>query len=337
VVASLQHALHRYPLLSPMFVLVTSWLVFAWASETGRFATWGTTSTILNQTAVLGTLAVGQTLIILTAGIDLSVGTAMLLTHIIVAKVFRGGLYIFTWQVFGPSPAWLAFLVAAIAAMLMGLAHGALVTRLKLPPFIVTLGTFYIFQSLGLVYSEAQTIPKEQLGGDGGFLMFGARSFKWGEFAPIYGVAVMIVLYVVVWFVLGQTSWGRHVYAVGDDPEAARLAGINTDRVLISVYLAAAAVYVVGSWVMLGRAESASTNSAADVNLETVTAVVIGGTSLFGGRGRVWGSLIGALIVSVFRLGLKQAGVDAYWQNAAIGSLIIVAVSLDQWIRKVAK
>jgi fructose transport system permease protein len=320
-----------------MFVLVTSWLVFAWASETGRFATWTSTGTILNQTAVMGTLAVGQTLIVLTAGIDLAVGTAMLLTHIVIGKVVRDGLWLFSWHVLDPQPASVAIVVGAVCALAIGLFHGALVTRVKLPPFIVTLGTFYIFQSLGNVYSKAQTLSKEELGGPDGLLLFGSRSLQAGEFKIIYGVVIMVVLYAMISYALSFTAWGRHVYAVGDDPEAAQLAGINVKKVLISVYVVAAAVYLVGAWVMLGRAESATMNNAADVNLETITAVVIGGTSLFGGRGRVWGTLFGALVVSVFRLGLKQAGVDVLWQNAAIGSLIIIAVALDQWIRRVGK
>jgi fructose transport system permease protein len=127
------------------------------------------------------------------------------------------------------------------------------------------------------------------------------------------------------------------VYATGDDPEAARLAGINTKRVLLSVYVVAGLIYAIGGWVQLGRSLSASSNAATDINLETITAVVIGGTSLFGGRGRIWGTLVGALIVTVFRIGLQLAGVNAYYQNFAIGALILVAVALDQWIRRVSR
>jgi fructose transport system permease protein len=337
VLESIQHALHRFPVLSPLTVLIVSWVVFAWASETGNFATWGTTETILKQSVVLGTLAVGQTLIVLTAGVDLAVGTGMLLTHMVIATTLRDGIDWFGLDLVGPLPSWVAMLVGAIVAVGLGAFHGFLVTKVKLPPFIVTLGTFYIFQSIGLVHGKAQTISKEELGGNDGLLLFGSRTIDIGPMSVVYGVIIMLVLYAVFSYVLSQTAWGQHVYAVGDDAEAARLAGINTGRVLMSVYMVAGALYAVGGWVMLGRAESASMNSAADVNLETITAVVIGGTSLFGGRGRLVGSLIGALIVNVFRLGLKQAGVDQYWQNAAIGALIVLAVSLDQWIRKVAK
>ena len=114
----------------------------------------------------------------------------------------------------------------------------------------------------------------------------------------------MLLLYVVVAFILAKTAWGRHVYAVGDDKEAARLAGIGVNRVLMSVYLAAGAVLAVGAWIQIGRTNAASPNAGTDLNLDSITAVVIGGTSLFGGRGTVWGTLLGALIVGVFRNGL---------------------------------
>ena len=124
------------------------------------------------------------------------------------------------------------------------------------------------------------------------------------------GVLVALAMYVVFAYILSYTAWGRHVYATGDDREAARLAGINIVRVVISVYMVAGLVYAVGGWVQLGRSLSASSNAAADINLETITAVVIGGTSLFGGRGQLLGTLVGALIVTVFRIGLSLAGVE---------------------------
>jgi fructose transport system permease protein len=146
---------------------------------------------------------------------------------------------------------------------------------------------------------------------------------------------MMLLLYIALAFILGKTAWGRHVYAVGDDKEAARLAGIPVNRVLMSVYLAAGAVLAIGAWIQIGRTNAASPNAGVDLNLDSITAVVIGGTSLFGGRGSVWGSLLGALIVGVFRNGLSLAGLDVLYQTLAVGVLIILAVSIDQWIRKV--
>ena len=321
----IQHALHRYPVLSPTFVLLVSCVVFTLFGE-GRFQRPETIGIILQQTAVLATLAIGQTLIVLTAGVDLSVGTAMLLTHLVVAKV----------AVDQGVPGFFALLLGVVVGVTLGAFHGNLVTRIGLPPFIVTLGTFYIFNSLGLVYSKAQTISKEALGGEGSLLLWTGKGISIGSMRITTGVLVALGMYVIFAYVLANTAWGRHVYATGDDREAARLAGIDVNRVLVSVYVVAGLVYAVGGWVQLGRSLSASSNAAADINLESITAVVIGGTSLFGGRGRIWGTLVGALIVTVFRIGLSLAGVNPYYQNFAIGSLILIAVALDQWIRRVA-
>jgi fructose transport system permease protein len=321
-----QHLLHRSPVLSPLAVLVVSSIVFTILGN-GRFQDPASIGTMLQATAVMATLAIGQTLIILTAGVDLSVGTAMLLTHLVMARqVFIGG-----W------PPLVAMGVGVALAMLMGLFHGWLVTKIALPSFIVTLGTFYIYQSLGNVYGKAQTVEAKDVGGLRGLLMFMSREIKLGSLTINTGVVFALLLYIIFAFILAKTAWGRHVYATGDDREAARLAGVDTRRVLLSVYIVAGLIYGLAAWVQLGRSQNASMNGAADVNLQSITAVVIGGTSLFGGRGRLWGTLIGALIVAVFERGLSLAGVDQYYKNLAIGVLILVAVALDQWIRKVGK
>jgi len=156
-----------------------------------------------------------------------------------------------------------------------------------------------------------------------------------GTFRITYGSIIMLVLFAFFMYALRMTAWGKHVYATGDDVEAARLAGIRTDRVLLSVYLVAGLIYAIGAWILMGRLASASPNVGTEYNLDSITAVVLGGTSLFGGRGLVLGTLVGALIVGVFRNGLQLAGVDVVWQGTAIGLLVLIAVALDQWIRKV--
>jgi fructose transport system permease protein len=326
VLPRIQNILHRYPAISPALVLILSGIVFTVIGK-GRFQRPETLGIILQQTAVLAALAIGQTLIILTAGIDLAVGTAMLLTHLVIAKV----------AIDQGVPPVLALLLGAVVGITLGAFHGSLVTKIGLPPFIVTLGTFYIFNSIGLVYSKAQTLSKEDLGGDNSLLLWTGRQISFGSMRITTGVLLVLAMYIVFNFILANTAWGRHVYATGDDREAARLAGINVNRVLLSVYMVAGLIYAFGGWIQLGRSLSASSNAATDINLESITAVVIGGTSLFGGRGRLWGTLIGALIVTVFRIGLNLAGVNAFYQNFAIGSLILVAVTLDQWIRRVGK
>jgi len=149
------------------------------------------------------------------------------------------------------------------------------------------------------------------------------------------GVVIVLLMYLVVGFALSQTAWGRHVYAVGDDPESARLSGIASKRVLLSVYTVAGLIFGIAAWVLIGRSGGATPNAISTGNLDSITAVVIGGTSLFGGRGGVVGTLLGALIVYAFQFGLSLAGVDQQFRVLAVGVLVIVAVAIDQWIRKV--
>jgi fructose transport system permease protein len=315
-----QHLLHSHPAISPLLVLVVSWLVFSQLNP--RFASAGSLSLVLQQAAVIAALAVGQTLIILTAGIDLSCGAIAIFAMLVGAKMSaEHGV---------PGP--LAILLALAVGLVAGTLNGLLVTRLKLPPFIVTLGTLSIFTALGLLYTKGQAVQAIDMPD---FMTWTGTVIKVGDFVITYGVVMVVVLYVVMAFVLGQTRWGRHVYAVGNDAEAARLAGISVSRVLVSVYAVAGLIYGLTAWIQIGRADAASPNAMTDANLETITAVVIGGTSLFGGRGALVGTALGALIVYFFRSGLSLAGVDDQYRILAIGVLVIAAVAVDQWIRKV--
>ena len=316
----LQHLLHAQATIGPAAVLLLAVAVFALLSD--RFLQPANISLILQQVAVVGTLAVGQTIVILTAGIDLSCGAIMVFSSIVMAKVAaQQGL-----------PGILALLLGFAVGTACGLINGLLVTRLKLPPFIVTLGTLNVFFALNLWYSESATIRGTDLSG---LLLWTGRTFTVAGTRVTYGSVLLVLLVAVMAFVLKNTSWGRHVYATGDDAEASRLSGIRTNRVLLSVYATAGAVYALAAWVLIGRIASASPQAGQTENLDSITAVVIGGTSLFGGRGAIVGTLIGALIVGVFRNGLALAGVDVLWQTFAVGVLIVAAVSIDQWIRKV--
>ena len=225
-----------------------------------------------------------------------------------------------------------ALIFGLLCGTVMGALNGFLVTRIKLPPFIVTLGTLTIFFSLNSVISNSETVRGSDMPG---IMTWTGTAIPIGGFRLTYGSIIMLLLFAFFFYTLGRTSWGKHVYATGDDIEAARLAGIRTNRVLFSVYTVAGLLYAVGGWILIGRLASASPNVGTEYNLDSITAVVLGGTSLFGGRGGVLGTLIGALIVGVFRNGLQLAGVDVVWQGFAIGLLVLVAVSLDQWIRKV--
>ena len=316
----LQHLLHGNPTLGPLAVLIVAIVAFSVANQ--RFFAAPNLSLVLAQVTVIAVLALGQTLIILTAGIDLSVGAIAVFSSILMAG-FATKLGM---------PGLLALLLGLVAGTAMGALNGFLVTRIKLPPFIVTLGTLSIFFSLNAVVSKSETIR----GSDMPDLMtWTGTTIPIGGFRLTYGSIIMLVLFAVFFYALSSTAWGKHVYATGDDIESARLAGIRTNRVLFSVYTVAGLLYAVGAWILIGRLASASPNVGVDYNLDSITAVVLGGTSLFGGRGGVLGTLIGALIVGVFRNGLQLAGVEVVWQGFAIGLLVLVAVSLDQWIRKV--
>jgi fructose transport system permease protein len=206
-----------------------------------------------------------------------------------------------------------------------GFINGLVLTRLRLPPFIVTLGMLNIVFALTLIYTT-ETVPaqpQQTLLGD---------TFKIGPTAITYGTVVMVLLYFLTWFILRETAFGRHIYAIGNNQEAVRLAGISTARLLIAVYTLAGLFYGLAALLLVARTGvgDPQTGVATNANLESITAVVLGGTSLFGGRGNVLGTLIGALIVSIFRNGLLLMGIDAIYQLLITGILVIVAVSIDQ-------
>jgi fructose transport system permease protein len=209
---------------------------------------------------------------------------------------------------------------------------------MRLPPFIVTLGTLSIFESIKLWYSQSESIRNVDIEANASSLLFFGTTINFGGGANIsYGGITLIIFAAVLWYVLNHTAWGRHVHAIGDDPDAAMLSGIKVDRTLISVYTVAGLICGFAAWVAIGRVGSISPIAFSDVNLASITAVVIGGTSLFGGRGSIIGSVLGAMIVGVFITGLSLAGVDDYWQKFAAGCLVIIAVSLDQWLRRASQ
>ncbi|HEY3002498.1 MAG TPA: ABC transporter permease, partial [Kribbellaceae bacterium] len=223
----------------------------------------------------------------------------------------------------------LAILLGLLLCAGFGLLNGGLVTTINLPPFIVTLGTLNIAFALTHIYSNEQTVS----GLPTQMTWFG-NTFRIGQTDITYGTVLMLVLYAVTWFVLRQTAAGQHVYAVGNEPEAARLTGIRTRRVLLVVYTTAGLIYGVGSWLLVSRTGVGDPNAGQTDNLDSITAVVLGGTSLFGGRGSVIGTLIGALIIGVIRNGLQLIGTKSIYQVLITGALVIVAVAVDQLSRR---
>jgi fructose transport system permease protein len=320
-----QHTLHQNPALVPLIVLVLSVIVFALLLGSTFFSPFALTL-ILQQVAIVGIVACAQSLVILTAGIDLSVGAIMVFSSVIMGQfTFRYGL-----------PAELSILIGLVAGTCMGAVNGVLVAYMKLPPFIVTLGTWQIFLAANFLYSANETIRSQDIAEQAPALQFFGNSVRIGGAVLTYGVVIMLILVAVLAYALKQTAWGRHVYAVGDDAVAAELSGVQTKKVLISVYALSGLICALAGWVLIGRIGSVSPTSGQLANIEAITAVVIGGISLFGGRGSLVGSLFGALIVGVFSLGLRMAGTDPQWTYLLIGLLIIGAVAIDQWIRKVS-
>ncbi len=321
----LRNFLRVYPTMIPALVLVTSVIAFGLIAP--RFLGIGALSIVVKQVTVTGFVALAQTLIILTAGIDLSVGAILVVSSLIMGNLAVGvGL-----------PTLLAVFIGIFFGGLMGLVNGVLVAKAKLPPFIVTLGTLSVFSALKLWYSGSESIRNVDIEKSAPALLWFGKGFNVSGASVSYGGIMLIVLAAFLWYVLNHTAWGRHVHAVGDDPDSARLSGINVSGVLISVYVVAGLICGFAAWIAVGRVGSISPIAFETINLGSITAVVIGGTSLFGGRGSIIGSVLGAFIVGVFNTGLSLAGVDDYWQMFAAGCLVIIAVGLDQWLRRASQ
>lgn len=324
-IEKIQHFLHSNPAAVPLIVLVASVALFGLIIG-GKFFSAFSMTLILQQVAITGIIGAAQTLVILTAGIDLSVGAIMVLSSVVMGQfTFRYGL-----------PPSLAILCGFAVGAFCGWINGVLVSYMKLPPFIVTLGTWQIVLATNFLYSANETIRSQDIEAQAPILKFFGENFRLGSAVFTYGVVAMVLLVAVLWYILNHTAWGRHVYAIGDDPEAAQLSGVRVNRVLISVYVISGLICALGGWMLIGRIGSVSPTAGQFANIESITAVVIGGISLFGGRGSILGMLFGALIVGVFQLGLRLIGTDPQWTYLLIGTLIIIAVAIDQWIRKVA-
>jgi fructose transport system permease protein len=324
--SSIRNAVRNYPTLVPALVLVVSVLVFGLLAP--RFLSPGVLSLVLQQVTVIGIVAIAQTLIILTAGIDLSVGAILVLSSFVMGRL----------AVMTGVPLPLAIAAGMAIGTLMGAFNGFLVAKVKLPPFIVTLGTLSVFTALKLWYSGSESIRNSDIEATApALLWFGEAAARPYGASITYGGVALILLAGIFWYILQHTAWGRHVHAIGDDPEAAILSGVKTDRTIISVYAVAGLICGFAGWVAIGRVGSISPIAFEEINLATITAVVIGGTSLFGGRGSIPGSVLGALIVGVFTTGLSLAGVDDYWQMFAVGNLVLIAVALDQWLRRASQ
>ena len=308
------------PTTGPLVALLLACVFFSLSTD--QFLTGGNFSLIVQQVMVVGTLAIGQTLIILTAGIDLSCGAVMAFGSIVIAKMAAEGSL--------PPLAAIALGIAVCGGF--GLVNGLLVQKIPLPPFIVTLGMLNVAFALTHIYSEEQTVSSLP-----GPLTALGQTFPLGHTDITYGSLVTIALFLLLAYALSSTGWGQHVYALGNSPEAARLNGIRTSRLTIGVYTVAGILYGIAALLLISRTGVGDPQAGQTDNLDSITAVVLGGTSLFGGRGSVLGTFIGVLIVGVFRNGLQLMGVASIYQTLITGVLVILAVTVDQLSRKKAR
>ncbi|MGV8847195.1 ABC transporter permease subunit [Tessaracoccus sp.] len=265
---------------------------------------------VARSVSINAILAAGMTMIIITGGIDLSVGSILAVSGVTGVLMFVSGV---------PSP--LALLGGIAAGAFAGFINGAFVAWLALPAFIVTLGSMTYLRGIAYSLLEGQPLISSDLG---------YRAIGNGAVAGIpTPVVVMVVVYFVFWFILERTKFGRHVYAVGGNMEAARLAGINVKRVLLAVYTIGGAAAGLAGIIFSARVLSAQPTAGQSYELDAIAAVVLGGTSLMGGRGRVIGTLVGALIIGVLTNGLVLMNVPFFYQLIVKGVVIVIAVAID--------
>ncbi|AWX15174.1 sugar ABC transporter permease [Mergibacter septicus] len=281
---------------------------------------------ILTEVSIFGIMAVGMTFVILTAGIDLSVGSILAVCAIFAAHIIKGSntvtVEVGAWHGYS----WLIGIVVCLAmGTAIGWLNGLGITKLKLPPFIITLGGMTIWRGLTLVINDGAPIA----GFDSGY--------RWWGRGDLFSIPVPVIIFAIVailgYIALHKTRWGRYVYAVGGNPEAARLAGVNINRTLISVYVVMGALAGLAGFILSARLGSAESVAGVGFELRVIASVVIGGTSLMGGYGRVTGTIFGAIIMGVLINGLVLMDVSAYYQQIIIGLVIILAVSFDTYAK----
>lgn len=278
-----------------------------------RFLSSGNLQNVLSQVMVLGIIAIGQTLVILTGGIDLSVG------GIAALSIMTGGLVMMEY---GTAR---GVIVMLLTGLVCGTANGVLVAYVRLAPFIVTLGMLSITASLAYVISDGRSL----VGLPDSFAWFGTGT---AVGIKVY-VYVFVVLYIAGHILLTRTKPGRFIYAIGSNPEAARLSGINVARYQVLPYAITGVLAALAMLIEASRLGAIDPNTGSGFELKTIAAVVIGGASLMGGRGSVFGTIIGIFILGVLQNGLNILGVNAFWQGTAIGTVIILAVVLDRVVR----
>lgn len=283
---------------------------------TPRFLNVSNIMNVFTQVSVNSILAIGMSFVILTGGIDLSVGSTLAISGAISASIIRATNSIF-----------LSIIVALIIGAIIGLMNGVVVAKGKIQAFIVTLATMTIFRGVTMVYTNGTPIS----GLSDKFMLIGNKKIL--GYIPVPAIITIVVL-IIAWYILSQTRYGRYVYALGGNEDSARLSGINTDKIKTLVYVICGITAALSGVITTSRVGSASPNAGLGFELDAIAAVVLGGTSLAGGEGTVVGTIIGAMIIGVLNNGLNLAGVSAYYQSIVKGLVILLAVLIDKKSKK---
>ena len=268
---------------------------------------------ILRQVSISALIAFGMTFVILTGGIDLSVGSTLALTGAVAATMLASGI----------DPV-LTILAALLLGAVLGAVNGVIIAKGKVAPFIATLATMTIYRGLTLVYTDGR--PVSNLGNEITFQMLG-KGYFFGIPVP---VCTMILAFIVLYVIMHKTTFGRRVYAVGGNEAASKLSGINVDRIKIAVYSLTGMLAALSALILTSRLNSAQPTAGTSYELDAIAAVVLGGTSLTGGKGWIFGTLVGALIIGVLNNGLNLIGVSSFFQQVVKGIVILIAVLIDR-------
>jgi ribose transport system permease protein len=304
----------------PLIALVVLCVALSILSD--KFMTVDNGWNVMRQISVNICIAVGMTLVVLTSGIDLSVGSVLALCGAITAGLLKNGIEIPSSNLFIGFTVLGAIVIGLLTGSLIGAFNGWTITRFKVPPFVATLAMLTIARGLTLLWTKG--FPISVLGDH--FAYIGTGWFI-GIPVPVWISAIVVLATVVI---TGKTPLGRYIYAIGGNENAAKLSGININRVKIIVYSMAGALAAVGGMIVTSRLDSAQPNAGVSYELDAIAAVVIGGTSLSGGRGSIWGTVLGAVIIGVLNNGLVLLNVSPFWQQVVKGLVILLAVIIDK-------
>ena len=302
-------------------------LIVAFSITADNFLTVDNLRNILRQYSVPAILAVGQTVVIVSAGIDLSVASTAALSGSVMGVMYAHEGY--------PEP--VALLIGLAAGFAVGAINGFVITKWRVPDFIATLGAFTAVRGVALLVTDGLPVPDYTKAQEGRTVpetvtTLGADSvFGIPLIAVVAGVCALIG-----WFILSRTTLGRSAYAIGGNREAARVSGIRVERVKWSIYIFSGLMAAIAGFMLTGRQGSANALMGEGMELQSIAAVVVGGTNLFGGEGTIGGTIIGVLIIGVLNNGLNILGVADFWQRVVNGSIIVAVVALDQWRRRAA-